>query len=228
MKKLKILLLFVLFINSTLKSQDYFVENVNISFWKIEFINPNIGYGVTSSAPNSSSSDIKLYKTTDKGISWIEKYAFNSTSGLVDLSVVSENIVFITNANKILKSVNGGTSFAEMEPFSGGVSLMIDFFDENNGIVFINTNGPNPNIHHLRKTTNGGTSWSNVYQFTVHAKFISIRDLKFGNNVNEFSGVGGLLNDSWPGKKGMVFLKTTNGGTNLDESLYTSRDKYCF
>ncbi len=127
-----------------------------------------------------------IMKTNDGGITWINTIVPNY---LKSVSFPFQNIGYVAGANTIMKTVNGGYDWTEVE----GSNI-----NGANSLYFINADtGFAVNNGHVRKTTDGGLNWTNQWSKTGN----TIQVIKF---INENTGfIAG---------SGCILLKTTDGG----------------
>ncbi len=159
---------------------------------KVQFANANVGYVLLQ--------DKTLIKTLDGGESW--STAIFST--ILDISIVSPTIIYVTNINgHLLKSLDGGINFTTIN--NTNLYKNIQFVSENIGF-----GGNNP----LERTTDGGLTWTSIGDCDSR-----IQDFGFENGlfhfVNENVGYKLMTNQAY---------KTNNGGSSYE--LLTTIDHY--
>ncbi|MBS1494795.1 MAG: T9SS type A sorting domain-containing protein [Bacteroidetes bacterium] len=112
----------------------------------------------------------KVYKTTNKGVSWsmvlqviedldtrIESFYFpNSSTGLACASTYISAGPFSSYSTRIYKTTDGGANWATNYLLNGIYITEMKFADENTGYGSTLFSG-------VVKTTNGGVNWSQVY-----------------------------------------------------------------
>ena len=154
-------------------------------FSDIFFIN-NTGYTVGGG---------KIYRSTDGGNNWQKVY--HSATSFMNIGMGSEsNIAFVGYSNKIIFTKNGGASFD---------SVTIN--DQLNDIYFVNATTAYGIGNSFWKTTNAGSTWTKLYDFTPSI----YRSLYFLNEMN-----------GWMAGSGGVVFKTTNGGLNWEQKTVGS------
>jgi len=149
----------------------------------------------------------KLYKSTNQGNSWTEV----STTGLTDLGnvhsiTISGNTMILAGMNvnsangaKIFKSTDNGTNWTlSMTGYDQSYSPA-DFVTASNGDIYLNgvkyDNGINGFVNKLYKSTNHGSSWTevsttgltelgNVHSITISGNAMILA----GMNVNSTNG----------------------------------------
>ncbi|HAY33226.1 MAG TPA: T9SS type A sorting domain-containing protein [Ignavibacteria bacterium] len=130
-------------------------DSANGPYTKCKFINAETGY--------ASMLDDKLYKTTDGGNNWIQTNNPNSFTGYQDISVLSENEVWMCFDSPftggVYRSTDCGISWQNKYPpqLSNGPDRI---YMINPRIGFI-SNG-NHTSSYVRKTTDMGTSWFDI------------------------------------------------------------------
>ncbi|HEY9166163.1 MAG TPA: T9SS type A sorting domain-containing protein [Candidatus Kryptonia bacterium] len=177
---------------------------------KIQFVSSTEGW--------ISASDGKLLHTTNAGTDWSVMTPFPSdtvwsfSDPSVTMSWVNQTHGWKINAigkgfsdghgAVIHKTTDGGSTWEKkiISTDSGEVGLEIQFVDENNGwaLIYNLSNGSGS----LRKSTDGGNSWSSVASDTVGGFY-------FVDASNGWSLIPSNSQDS-----SLLFRRTTNGGAN--------------
>ncbi len=163
-----------------------------------------------------------IYKTTDGGTTWQEfqPWTINQCMFVFGMNFVNNNTGYLTAmgiianifpAAVVYKTMDGGNTWTNIYglsfEFIGKMWDDVFFIDANTGWIA----GANSDI---RKTTNGGTSWT-TQTAPVSGSLKSI----FFLNSNEGWIVGGEYDSlTGQGRNGLI-LKTTNGGTNWTAQL---------
>ena len=198
MKPVKAIILIAIFFASTTARGQWTQLNLpdTLPLYSIYFVNDSTGFA--SSCDNNLSvwSSGGVYKTTDAGNSWD---TLLSNQGYCRSSVffVNENIGYSSGTN-LIKTIDGGTTWFLPNLSSGLSSNFVYFINDSIGFINGYWSAPGPTI---RKTTNGGISWSHSISFNPVS---NITSLCFTSPQVGFA-VG---NDS------AVVLKTTDGGAN--------------
>ncbi len=132
------------------------------SLYKISFANDSTGYAVGENGT--------ILKTTDAGQSWTN-ISINTNLDLFSLSFINEDTGWVAggkgdflynlmgNKGILLKTTNGGTNWVVDSTYDKTVASV---FFVNNDTGYICTN--NPSLSILKKTTNGGISFSSIMQ----------------------------------------------------------------
>ncbi|MBC8485133.1 MAG: hypothetical protein H8D45_03725, partial [Bacteroidetes bacterium] len=161
--------------------------------WYMSFIDANTGWIST----NVTSSNPRLYKTTNGGQSWNTL----QNSGYL-IKFLNDTIGFVVDRNGLFKTTNGGTNWT----LSNNDSLIssLYFIDQNTGWCFsrrsdyyyysIKANG--------WKTTNGGSTWNTLFTNDSTVRLF---------NVMFFNSLTGYANNYI---SPTFFGKTTDGGVN--------------
>ncbi|MDO9552583.1 YCF48-related protein [Rhodonellum sp.] len=111
---------------------------------------------------------------------------------LTGISWVTDEIGFVSGEQIILKTIDGGLSWTELEPPTDNKMLAVDFFNQNRGLIV----GENGQVY---LTTDGGSTW----QLKNLATAATLKKVKFLNENRAYI----------VGEKGEVF-RSTNGGQN--------------
>lgn len=140
-----------------------------------------------------------IYKTTDGGINWEQKYAVSYLSSIKDYFFLNSDIGWFVQNNyspyrrEIFKTTDGGTTWIliNTSTYEDDYRDYITFFDENIGYLLLTGSYGS----RLNKTTDGGITWNTVATKSNRASAISFRDIN-----NGFAAMEGDL------------YKITNGG----------------
>jgi photosystem II stability/assembly factor-like uncharacterized protein len=164
------------------------------AFLSLSFFNSNYGVAVGKRG--------LMMKTTNGGDNWT-LLTQGTTNYLYDIHIVNEKVAFAVGANSpadgtggnILRTDDGGGTWVN-QPYGS--------MDGIRSVFFLNTNtgwalGHTSNYHTVYKTTNGGTTWSSIFQdlFPGYGTKIFFKDALSGIII-------GLFNDQ--------IYETTNGG----------------
>lgn len=98
-------------------------------------------------------SDETLTISTDGGVVWNEVFTPQGFIDIIDVSITSDEIIYLATQTSLFKSSDIGQTWTEM-----GIPLplmSIHFFNADEGIVSTNDG-------RIRKTTDGGETWSTV------------------------------------------------------------------
>lgn len=175
---------------------------------KVSFMSPNVGFAATRNFDLNTSSP--LLKTLDGGISWdsiVYPIPANRTRELISVQFVDQNhgyimgqtydttMVFPISESFVLKSTDGGGSWADVTPSLTLFSPRFYFTDADNGVV--------AGTEELYHTTDGGISWD-----SIPVPNIGPFSLSFGTaNVGYAAGF-----ELSPSQTAWI-SKTTDGGT---------------
>lgn len=145
-----------------------FQNSGNFGVTDIEFASEQVGYAL---AYGRDGNYVDLMKTKDGGSSWTKMY---SDLDIVELEVISEDILYIQNYN-LYKSTDGGATFTDMKFLDNtfyfykdsGWGKEIDipfvsnmyFWDKDNGLVTFRANSAGPS-YFLARTSDGGVTWT--------------------------------------------------------------------
>jgi hypothetical protein len=171
-----------------LNGDDVEIEKIPIpyGFSKIDFINEQVGYGISYNG--------EICKTTDAGLNWVK---VKDSNELIDIQFLDENNGFVLGGKEpfyILKTQDGGATFTRIEINEADGLEKILFINNEKGFIlgfncfFMSVNGGttwekkifedftifntinflNENIgylagsNYLYKTTDGGNSWNKI------------------------------------------------------------------
>ena len=172
------------------------------NFSRIQFIHNSTGYASTLYGTGTA----KFLKTSDGGMNWFKMNNPNDFSEYQDISVISENEVWMCFDNAftggVYRTTNSGINWENKYPpqLSNGPTKI---YMINSRIGFI-SNGDNTQAY-LKKTTNAGDNWFDV--------------------PNGYGWVEMNFNDSLIGWRVLFSVnsvqKTTNGGINWETILNT-------
>lgn len=124
----------------------------------------------------------------------------NELTGIV---WVNEEVGYISGNQIILKSIDGGLSWFELEAPSKNRILSVDFFSETLGLLV----GEKGQIY---RTTNGGSSW----ELINIGDNITLKSVKFLNNTRAYA----------VGDNGEVYRSTNSGQSWTKQSVGTTAD----
>jgi len=151
-------------------------------FFKVQFTSPTVGYICGTSG--------SILKTVNGGEDWTE-VASPATIWLTDMSCVSDNLIYVAVDGILKKSVDGATSFQEV--ITGEYVEKIQFLDE--------LTGYESGMSDLRKTTDGGVTWTTIHEDIVSVFFID-------ENIGFINAADGIY-------------KTSDGGIRYDYLYYS-------
>lgn len=148
---------------------------------KLQFVNSMIGYAVGSSGT--------LLKTIDGGENWTA-INIGITTNLFGLTLLNENTFYISGENGLVKmTIDGGNSFTSKNITSDQSVKSIQFLNDLVGYA--------QDDYVLKKTTDGGTTWTTVETNDSTSSFYFLNE-----NIGFIHLSGGIY-------------KTTDGGLSL-------------
>jgi len=154
----------------------------------ITFFDSNTGYMLSW---NNNPPRVIVSRSTDSGISWIDVSSwFASQIGAYFFDI---NNGFIFGHDVIYKTYNASLNWTLISTGTYADNYILNFLNVNTGYM---TSGDAVNPTYIRKTTDGGYSWSNLYQSTNR--------IIAGYFINSLTGYIG----------GNRILKTIDGGNN--------------
>ena len=182
--------------NSIIKTTDggaNWTKLTSISFGgPVYFRNANTGYQAAMSSG-------LLYKTTNGGTSFTPLIT-GYPSSFRSIYFTGDNTGYLVTTNaKILKTTNAGTNWQQIDSTVDAFYADIFFSDSLTAYVSGYKNSPAGAL--VKKTTNGGISWS---EQTISST-LAMTSLHFVNNNTGFAGSN---------SSGQNFFRTTNGGLN--------------
>lgn len=156
---------------------------------------------ITSSIVYQTAS-LKVFKTTNGGANWVEKY--NSPSSLIyGLEFINPNTGWIgLSSGEVLKTTNGGDNWATQVGDTMTDVQKIYFINSTTGFVVGRTSK-------ILKTTNAGVNWSYM---TVPGSY-NLQDIVFTDSVTGFCNAYYQI------------LKSTDAGLNWS-LIYDNSDTY--
>jgi photosystem II stability/assembly factor-like uncharacterized protein len=170
----------------------------------MSFISPSTGWAIRSVGSSGNPNGAVLFKTINGGINWtqltIPNFAFGFYVQFVD---ANNGWILLTNSTFTIsgfyRTTNGGNDWNALPIYP--VTGMPYFFNSNTGwLLPVVPGGSGTTSDTIRKTTNGGLSWTAPWGTNNQVNL----------SIIQFSDV----NNGWiVGHAGKV-LKTTNGGTS--------------
>ncbi len=193
----------------------------------ISFLNSNIMFVVGDINGDAADESGPLFKTTDKGLNWIQLNAGPFRS--IEINRLNDNIILATSDGMIKKSVDGGVTFNNVSADIGAVRLSSDPLNTN---VFYSTSSSG-----IYKSQDGGNAWIKIGGPNVWSDFGKVAVNPKNTNIlyaTSFSGFWKYNGTSWQmikaidyasdiavGKDGTVYGATTSF-PNHDKDLLTT------
>ena len=177
--------------------QDHPVDS--LAFWKILFVNDNIGYIIGYGG--------LILATKDGGNLWVQQDSRVKDIFLLrDLSFVNENTGWIAGlidneyrGGVILKTTNGGITWEKQIERKDGIGYYaINFLDINNGWALSSYGWSNSDYAYMNRTFDGGLIWDTIG--TIH-EFVYNMTMSSADTI-------------WTG--GFGFSRSFDGGKNWD------------
>lgn len=150
-------------------------------------------YGNTVIVGNSFTSDIIF--SNDGGQTWTLQQLPNTTNGISQIILFSENEGYLRAENRIYKTVNGGSTWTYLENIE---DRDMYFLDEQHGWATGFTTS-------IKQTSNGGNSWS-----SITAPYY-VQAIYFKDTLEGWVGGGNLLSHTIDG-----------GQTWINDTLYSA------
>ena len=191
-------------------------------FKSIFFINQNTGW-ITGGNANGIYSLLRIFKTTDAGISWFLLYTGGGGSAGHDIFFINENTgfcgcgvygMFTTEGGAVIKTTNGGINWFSVTPsiYNYFIFKQVSFNNSNTGWAcgyYGDDVGYRKKI--ILKTSNTGINW--VEQCRDTLSDYEINSLFVIDSIRVFCSI----------QDGKI-IKTTNGGNNwISQSSGTGR-----
>ncbi|MEL6535043.1 MAG: T9SS type A sorting domain-containing protein [Bacteroidota bacterium] len=118
--------------------------------------------GVTPTGAVLATTRNGLYRSTNGGASWT---TILSNARFSDIEIASNGDVWVTegifSTGRVWKSTNDGVSFSDVTPTTGGERIELAIAPSDPNTVYASASF-DTNIAWMRKTTNGGSSWTTV------------------------------------------------------------------
>lgn len=194
-------------LNWTLQTNNTMLGS-NHYFRNIEFLNANIGFLGTLNN--------KFYKTIDGGTTWtlVTNIAPNPPAicGLdcVGTSTIYGCGAYFSSDAYIIKSIDSGVTWQYIDMSAHADALVeVLFTDENNGFA----SGNNENGPVVLKTTDGGTTWTTIYNGSIPGEYVWKLQVLSSNPNVMFGSVESITPNS--GR----MIKSTDAGVT-----WTSKD----
>lgn len=155
-------------------------------------VDANVCWGVTRATGSRS-----VTRTTNGGTSWVASN-HDSLNQFISIAAVNAETAWISATGAVYRTTNGGVNWTRQLTTIGN-TLIVRFFDSNNGVCIGDGTGGNAAIS---TTMNGGTAWTPVPS----------------SDIPLLQSEGFIPANSWV--VGNTIWVPTNGG-----SLYKSRDR---
>lgn len=206
--------------------------NNNHSFSDVEFPSASTGFLTTQNGVHIAA---PLYKTTNGGITW-DSIAYTIPTGFVaDLEAIQfvdvnngylvgnyidSSMVFPIQESFLLKTTDGGTTWADVTPTNDLNDPNIYFSSPTEGVI--------EGVEDFYRTTDGGQTWTQSVMFNKSALTMS-----FGDAATGFMGgfdlsqspAGWLAKTTDAGVTWNQVSTTTNGFTLIRSSYFLDADK---
>ncbi|WP_338790543.1 S-layer homology domain-containing protein [Bernardetia sp. MNP-M8] len=103
-----------------------------------------------------------VFRSQDKGSSW----SFLVSGNASDIEITSNGTVYaatgIFSTGIVRKSTNFGQDWTIVTPATGGQRIELAVAPSDNNVIYAVASGSNNSVAWFRKSTDGGSSWSNV------------------------------------------------------------------
>jgi photosystem II stability/assembly factor-like uncharacterized protein len=145
----------------------------------------------------------EVYKTTDKGINWVPVMTYNwgDAGRAIAIHPTNPLLVLVSTNTDIVRSTDGGTTWASVLTASGLSGNSLEFSPDGNTIIAGTGQG-------VRRSTDGGSNWSTQLSG-------AIMDVAFrpGDNTTVYA----LLRQASPSQ--CMLYKSTDGGVSFSLSM---------
>lgn len=154
------------------------------------------------------------FKTSDCGQTWQPMYdTISAGSYFYKIRFLNKDTCFISNMGVLSRTTDGGATFTRQELITDYHYITnIYFINQTTGFVSLAQYGNVTNLDRIFKTTNSGTTWTEVYSDTTEPQQVFVYDgisqMHFSDAQNGWAVATGM-----PGK----ILKTVNGGNTWTE-----------
>jgi hypothetical protein len=171
---------------------------------------------------------VGLYRSTNAGTSWTVVQSGNFSQGSIRLKPNDPSTVYAVSNNRFFKSTNTGSTFSVITsglPFTSG-RLLLDVTAANSNYIYILSSTSSSAFQGLYKSTNGGTSWTNVSgtSTNIFESTQSWYDLALAvSNTNENEIYTGCLN-VWKSSNGGTSFSKINNWSSPNSASYTHAD----
>lgn len=205
------LTLIILFICSVGFSQDFQTNNINSNLSTLQYITPNVGFGVVY-----RNNYTQLAKTTNKGINW-QYLNITNTSTTAEINFINESTGYALYDDVIAKTTNAGNNWSTSTYSflqNNDNESLIKFRDAYLGYIVYRSSSTSEGLK-IYKTSDGGDNWSLVYNPAASSNVYYIKDIAFdisNPNIVAFAGysLGTLSN--------YVILSTLDGCSNVTKT----------
>ncbi|MNK00386.1 BNR/Asp-box repeat protein [compost metagenome] len=192
------------------------------TYMPVDFVTASNGdiYVTGDKYDNGTSSFLnKLYKSTNQGTSWTEVSTTGLTSlGNVQTLAISGNKIILggvdvvpANGCKIFASSDNGNSWTQSMTGFDPTYMPVDFVTASNGDIYVTgdkyDNGTSSFLNKLYKSTNQGTSWTEV-STTGLTSLGNVQTLAISGNKIILGGV-----DVVPANGCKIFASSDNGNS---------------
>jgi photosystem II stability/assembly factor-like uncharacterized protein len=104
----------------------------------------------------------ELYKTTNRGNTWTQISEVNATNKLKNIAICASdpNVIFMADDSRMWRTIDGGDIWERLTLPSSGTITSICIKNDDPNTIWFTRGGYNAN--RVFKTTNGGTTWTNI------------------------------------------------------------------
>ncbi|MBL4658694.1 MAG: PKD domain-containing protein, partial [Flavobacteriales bacterium] len=145
---------------------------LNTTFYGIYFVNSLIGYACGNHA---STLNRIIFKTTDGGLNWTESYnAGSPLSYFRDITFTTANRgVVVGNSGAFFETTNGGSSWSFLGAGTISALYRVQMLDSLLGYI--------SGVSRIKRTIDGGSSWTNVNNFATADIFFTSKGVGFAS-----------------------------------------------
>ena len=180
-------ILIILFIPQLLFAQTEFWEQANGPYY-VDVTSMVVG---TNNAIYSGINYLGIYRSTNKGSSWIYKNGDLNDYNILSMVLKKSGNIFVATTNGVFRSSDDGDSWIGINNGLSGIGI-VSLFIKSNGDIFAGTYSQG-----VYRTTDNGANWTPMNSGL--------------DNKSVWSFTENLNRDIFAGTEGSIFKSTDNG-----------------